>query len=488
MTEQARFRSIFFVILSAGVLLRLFKWLGSGLWYDEAQWGILAQRSVPEIFTSSALIAKPPFLGILLHWWSRAGTADFFLRLLPFFFGFLSLIFIFKLGKFMFDTQTGLISSAVLSCSPLHVYYSQELTPYTLTVLLSLLMVYYLLKASRSNRTMDWVFFLLVSVVSIFTNYFLFLMIFTCMGIFFISGIPSRKWVAVHACMAVCFLLFSFVFNNQADAFGSIRFLAHIGWMPRGDIFYIGQFMRVITSGYNAGPAAAAVLLALYGLLWGRAMTGIGKQGRQAVLILLFWMIFPVVCLYIISGFLPVFLYRNLILILPACIILAGYGLRSFPRRIKIASLAAVCLASGFSLQAYYGNVFPYPEALYRSGVHRKIDNRSASSFIIANMREGDAVRHTCYSTIIPFIYYQHGLRKDGKEQPPYLKGRRYFAGDITDVISLGKTYKRLWFVFSGWEIPGWKERKIRKYLDNNCRFLSRTDFSGIRVYLYSLI
>ncbi|MFA5363385.1 MAG: glycosyltransferase family 39 protein [Candidatus Omnitrophota bacterium] len=488
MTEQTRVRGILFVLLFAGAFLRLFKWLNGGLWYDEAQWGILAQRSVPEIFVSSGIIAKPPLFGIFLHWWSRMGAGEFFLRLLPFFFGFLSLIFIFKLGKFLFDAQTGLISSAILSCSPLHVYYSQELTPYTLTVFLSILMVYYLLKASRSNRTMDWVFFLLISIASIFTNYFLFLMIFTCMGIFFIFGIPSRKWVLVHACMAVCFLLFYFVFNNQADAFGSARFLEHLTWMPRGDVFYIGQLMSVITSGYNAGPVAAAALLALYGLLWGRAVTGSKGREKRAVFILLFWAVFPAACLYTISGFFSVFLYRNLIFVLPACIILAGYGLRIFSYKVRVAIMAAVFVAAGFSLQAYYSNVFPYPEKFYRPGVHRKKDNRSASSFIIANMREGDAVRHTCYSTILPFIYYQYGLNKKGKEQPLSLSGKKYFAGDITDVIPLKKTYKRLWFVFSGWEIPGWKERKIRKYLDNNYRLLSRTDFSGIRVYLYSLI
>jgi len=110
------------------------------------------------------------------------------------------------------------------------------------------------------------------------------------------------------------------------------------------------------------------------------------------------------------------------------------------------------------------------------------------TSFILANIQAGDMVKHTCYSTVTPFIYYRYTL-SGGEGVKFTLSARDYiFKKENAPFSDSLAGYKRLWLFFASWEYPpGVDEMEVRRILDGEYKLLSLRHFSGPGVLLYDL-
>ena len=163
------------IIIFIGCFLRIYNLDKMGLWYDEQI--ILMAASNHEL--SSVIVdlleitEKAPLYPSFIHFWIRFYSSnDFMLRSTNVIFGVLSLFLIFKIGKILLDNKTGLMSSFIFSISVLHATFSQEATEYSLLILLSLCSVFFLLKILQSKDPINYLGYVFVTIMLVYTHYF----------------------------------------------------------------------------------------------------------------------------------------------------------------------------------------------------------------------------------------------------------------------------------------------------------------------------
>lgn len=122
---------------------------------------------------------SPPLFNILLWIWrSTFGTAEYPAKVLPALFGILGVLSMFFFGKELFSVKEGIYASLVTAILPFHIYYSQELRPYSLLFLLCVLSYYLLIKFLKL-RSLRWGLpYVLTTSCMLYTHYFGFLVLF----------------------------------------------------------------------------------------------------------------------------------------------------------------------------------------------------------------------------------------------------------------------------------------------------------------------
>ncbi len=522
-------RVLFLGILAAGIILRLCKWNGYSLWFDEEFWLEIRQTNLLNSLRDVIFIPKPPLFRFLVCFFQNSlGNSEFLLRLLPFTLGVLCIWFIYRLGKVLFDKKSALIGAFLLAFSPFHIYYSQELTHYSLTCFLAILSVYYLVCALKKNKKKAWVKYVVSTALALYSNYLVIFLLFT-ENIYFLFSLPEykllkKKWLFSQLAVVLFYLPLLAVLPVTLHYLGRFD-QTFTDWIPRGSLSGIFQLFRVFNAGYTAGPLtqAFAGLLIFPVFLAGLFYRPKPRSSEGRLLIL--WLFAPIIMAILFSKIHPTFSYRNFIFVLPAYYLLVAKGLQRFNKYLYI-FIFSYTLVCGFSLFNYYRNIYPYPEEFYRPGVHAKVDNRGAAEYVIDNYREGDVVFHTCYSTLVPYFYYLtvfthnkicdpqdyyayfsplfRGRQKDSLFFRPFgscgsregLKFNRYpsfLTEDMEDAKKNIAGYKRVWLFFSSWEPqqlihdPSMGENQIKRWLDQNGRQLNHKHFSGIELYTYQV-
>lgn len=157
---------ILVVLLATG--LRLHELNTDSLWGDELFEARNAQNDVGTILGGQDFANRPILL--LTHLFMLAGSQEFLVRFAYAAAGILGVAVVYRMGKTLFDTRTGIVASFLLAVSAFHIQYSQEARSYSLTVLLTLASLYCLLCALQDNRLGHWVGFATLTALSLNNN------------------------------------------------------------------------------------------------------------------------------------------------------------------------------------------------------------------------------------------------------------------------------------------------------------------------------
>lgn len=497
---------LLFLILATGIVLRLYKWNGYSFWYDEVLWMLFPQmhcwKHLLNFLICTIWIGKPPLFRFLLYFWSFLGQDEFIMRLLPFLFGVSSIVVTYKIGKKLFNEKVGLLAAFFMSLSPFNIYYSQELTHYTLTLFLCLCSIYYLVCNLEENNLAGWIKFSIITSLALYSNYIcIFLVMAENIFFFFSYGKYKnliKKWLLSQSAVLLIYLPWLLIMPKQFDLISNFPGGLTLGWIPKGSWKYIFQTLRLFNVGYNANFISQflAMLLFFPILLFG-VFSNLKKKGKEIGLLTI-WLFVPMVLSILFSKINPTFTYRNFIFVMPAYYILVASGLAKFKKYLWAAIFSFILLLS-FPLINYYHNIFPYPVDFYRNGVPPKKDNRGAVKYIADNFRENDFVFHSNLSTVYPYMYYFSFFKHINNDHIEELlhqgKWLTHFIikndEQIKKLIETGS--KRIWLVFSSWQPetlplnPGLEENKIKQKFDNNFIMLESRKFEGITVYLYKI-
>jgi tetratricopeptide (TPR) repeat protein len=186
------------LILLLGAGLRFYQLAADGLWADEIITATFLQE--PSLADASSNLmgrnGRPLFLAMTYPLISVSQN-EFWLRFPSVLCGVLTIAIAYKIGQLLFGRREGLLSALLLAMSPLHVHYSQEFRSYALLVCLSLLSLYFLLRAWRTGRWHWWVGFALASILNLYTHYTAFLFLaaeMTACGLLFVWELaaPAR--------------------------------------------------------------------------------------------------------------------------------------------------------------------------------------------------------------------------------------------------------------------------------------------------------
>lgn len=495
---------LLWLILILGMSLRACNLGSHNLWYDEV---------ISFLDSNQNKLARPSFYPqyqlyiFLLQFWTRYfGASELALRSLSMIFGVLSILLIYKLGKLLFDKKVGLASAFILAISPLHIWYSQEARAYSMSVFLSMLMVFFFFLAAKNNKPRLWALFVVSSIVGIYTNYFCFYILITA-GITLILNkywSPLRSWIISSCFILVAFLPIAGTFIKRVIT------VKNNFWLSKPDLSEVVRTFDHFNAGYSATAHVYFLAFIIFYLLFFSGIFRWWKEKKQVLVSLCGFIFIPIIVTFIISQAFPIYLNRQLMLFSPFYYIIIAAGLVKI--RLNITRVGMYCIILLLSALCI-DNYFSYRMPLSAPMVFLKKPVKPAADYINKEFLKGDAIGYSGPTVTYLFYYMWDKIINEKidvfsfvirSKLEPYWKMREgvSFAGwlitkhiiILDDTWSLEKldshNFKRLWFISSTWERNGkieYYSQAASDWLKKRYSFVKRREFDGIFVDLYSV-
>ena len=371
-------------ITCTGFGLRVYRLGENSLWNDESGQALAALTpSISETlqYSRGHTMAMP--LDYLVSRVSiHISSSEFVLRLPSVLWGTLAILAIFVLARRLSGLQTAIVATLLLSLSPWHIRYAQEMRFYAALGFFYLLANIALLKAIRQPSRVNWAEFVLVTLVGSYFHLYVALVVingFIC-WLFMKSGAPARRKLFAH--LSVCSLIIAALIApgywyfgghqtfqyNLLEYGGSLSsiLLEGIGWL---------SFPYTSTTPAFGAWEAFNVVFATVGIL---VLARRRKANGELVGILLGVLlnIGLILLADYIKGYW--FLSRQLIHLAPFAIIVSAIGIvetaitisnlplhphraRSASTIFLLTSILAICLTSSQRISQYYA--FPKSQA-----------------------------------------------------------------------------------------------------------------------------
>ena len=190
----SRLLLILLVILHLSVALPLAFYLN--IWIDEASTLYTTRNGFFDAFQNALAAEKQaPLYFWILSLWRGFDDSVFFARLLSITFSVAAIVFFYRLSKRFFGENAALFAAAFFALHPFTIWASLEIRLYSLVILLSILILDFFAAINfRSEnapaRRKPEAVFVFISVVALYTNYYLGFLLAGC----FAALLVLRKW------------------------------------------------------------------------------------------------------------------------------------------------------------------------------------------------------------------------------------------------------------------------------------------------------
>jgi mannosyltransferase len=485
--SSSKNRSILLIaILLLGLFFRLHDLGGESLWLDEALSINFAELNLPRIFFLPE--NNPPLYYIILHCWIQLfGISEFSVRFPSAIFGFLSLFMIYKIGSELFDIDVGMISSLLMTFSIFHIQYSQEARTYSLSVLLTLLSMYFFIKLLKEAGHRFLIGYVLSSILLMYSHiYGLFIII--AQNIYFIvlsllskeaEKLNFKRWILVQSILIFLFSPWVSIFINQVHA------VQKDFWIKAPNIdSIISSFIT-----YSSGSGLLLFLLLIlssFSLISYEKLQGsmdrrcffkslesynwkIRLLNTDKVNFLLLWLITPIILPFIISLFSqPIYAIRYTIVASSAFFLLIARGISNMQGKyVKSVTISIVITLSLISIGEYYNKI-------------NKDQWREVANYIDTYVHNEDMLLFNRSYCIQPFNYYSRSDLIVKKGCPE--KGRNVDEENINELLGTVEHYDRVWVILAH---NGDKKELITKTLIKSYNLSYYKEYKGIKLYLF---
>ncbi len=392
------------------------------VWYDEAITIFNAQSSFESIWQRFAHGSNPPFAYFFYHVWQNLfGTSQLSYELVSVVFGTLSVFLIFKTGKLLFDTETGLIAAVLIAFSSYHVFVSQQIRGYAMACFFALLSIYALFKFFKFSKQRDFVLWLVSAVLMMSTHFYTGFLFAVEVLAWRIASSKVKNGILFYACGGALILLAAIA------GIQLIRILNIFPFYPRPHA-RLGDLMLVLQSVFFLSKplVIASVLLVIWRFK--------DFRGNGRLQFLLAWFAVSLAVPFAISRFVPSFFYvRYYIFTHLAWVLMTAFAIRQIPRgTVRLLAVAAFVFFLSFMIADYYQES------------REKSKFKTAIEMIAQDYREGDVIVHENGWTFGTSYYYH-----SGKLPEFYLTDE--FAVPTLERFKISpekiQNYKRMWLV-----------------------------------------
>ena len=327
---------VVFGIVAFGLLLRVYHIGAKSLWHDEAAvWWIASGTWSDVIALNVTWNSAPPLYALLLHLVMRLGSSEAVLRAIACVAGIAAIPAMYFLARLFLSRNASYFCALLVAVSSWQVRYSREVREYSLAFLLTILVLFLFVRFLRGMKFRHGALLALVSVIAVWTQYGLSLVIFG-INLIVLGMVVSRKgewrtlllrWTlvmlpVVAAAGAVYCISFRYQFS---PGFGTSS--QSYGYLQRG--YWDGTVgslaalaLRNTYEIFNFANNAPALLL--FAGLVGCVRAWRHRENRVAVMILVLPMLvtFSLACarVYPYTG------TRQDIFLTPAIYLIAGFG------------------------------------------------------------------------------------------------------------------------------------------------------------------
>lgn len=353
------------LVLAGALGLRLIGLHRHELWFDEAFAALLALEPVPVILGELANDSSPPLYFVLLRGWALLfGPNAEALRLFSVLAGLASIVGVVVLGRLFWSERAGLAAGALLAVSPLHVYYSREVRPYSLLltfVLLSFVALEKLGRAERRRARIPWCAYCVATLAAVYTHNYGWLLIPVLLLWVVLGKVRARSAFVALAVVTACYLPWLPVLAGQvnSDATAWVEIIweqTPPAWalVKSAAAFSVGgrtpEYVQLATHQLppfisGASYTLFAVLIAI--ALW-RDRSGRARQAGVSILLLLV----PPVALSFVE---PMYVVgRHDVVALPLFLLMAACGLTQLGRPAESVAKALLVVLASTALMVHY--------------------------------------------------------------------------------------------------------------------------------------
>lgn len=423
------------LILLAAFALRLYRLGASSLWYDETVSLFLARQDLGSLTRHTAGDIHPPLYYYLLHFWGfAAGWSEFAAAFLSLFFGVLLIALVYRVAREWVGTGVALIAAFFVAISPYNLWYSQEVRMYTLGAALGLASVYFFVRilqdsfAARASHPTsskrDFVVYVIVSALGMYTlYYFAFLLAFeNVFALVWLIGNrraenqePSlrstlhalRMWFFSQFAVLILFLPWlPIAFRQATDP-------PVPPWRTFTELpSVLLESLSALALGQSIDPGQVWVVLVIVAAV----MLGALRQSSNRIfrlpndlkpatrgmgLFLLGYTLVPVLIIYVLSIWKPLYHVRYVFTYSPAFYILLAIGIHQVYASTKVRKILATALLLVLTAASAYSAYNFWFDSRYADD-----DLRGAVKRIGELWRPGDAVLINAGYTYTAFAYY----------------------------------------------------------------------------------
>lgn len=517
------------IILLVALAVRLYALDRYSFWYDEASFlvderGLNQIHSISKLLDGEYLLKNQDYLALYNHsivyyWQKLVGKSEFLLRLSSVIFSLLSIYMFYVLGKHIFNIKIARIASILLTISPFHIYYAQELRPYAAVCFFTMLAVYSLLKALDTGKKRYWFIYIFSNILNIYFHYMGLLVLFS-FCFFFVFNIKKYKFflkpfILVHT--TIIFLLIP-VFLTL---YPNIQFFFHNEvypgmsdlpvWAGKPTLRHLLTTFKNFSIGYNINyySLGGKLITTFYFSLF---LFGVFKVYKKPKGILLLVCLFiPILLLFFISKIKSCYVDRYFFSVFPFYLLGVAIGLSKMNKKAIFISVLVITVFNCLALRNYNLNYLPDEDAQH-AGVVERQNIKGFDKFISDNYKIGDRIIHTCRNTVFPLKFYIRQTSPNANLiqeidrgtvilfNPYIFKEKELFRIDYKELhptTFLPQEYKavnnleknsRLWVVFSSWRFKGIdsQEYEVIKRIKENFKEDRLEEFDGAFVYLFS--
>jgi len=355
-------RIILVLVIFLGFYLRLYDLSNNSFWTDEllSIWHANDIVNFKTFFSPHQNNAHPPFYFLLLKFWMVLGSNEFSSRLLSVFFGILVIPATYIMGRQLFSKEACILAAFFVAISPLHILYDREVRMYPLFTLLTIISLYYFIRALKENKKLLWLSYTVFTILNIYTHYHAFLII-LAQWTFFIMRFSEYKQCVRNAILsqiaiAGCFSFWipSFFYHlNQFSILGeeTTRFPVTFGeWIKPIYLFYSYSLGQTVLPWRLPIVLPAAVLFAVAFFL---GLRNLFHKHSINFLLYIFILFIPILAGMFISDLVP----RYFLFLSPIYLLIIANGILSLQKKtLQVIFIVLLCSVLSFSLINYYNN------------------------------------------------------------------------------------------------------------------------------------
>jgi len=402
----------------------------------------------------------------------------------------LSILPIYLIGKELFEKKVGLISAFLLSISPFHIYYSQEVRYYSYFTFFSLLTMFFLCKSIKEKDKKVWIIGLIVStLLNLFTHHFaLFVLIIEISFITFLilknyklikSWIVNRyQYHKKNSKDLLLILIIGLIIVLILNHISSLQLTEQIN--PEGSLkttsetikFSLQFFIDIFGGYFGAGKSAAnTVTQYIFILFFVLGIFSSQKKYTKPIIYSIFWITIPFVILFTVK-MKHFFDPKYIIFILPVYLIVISKGINYSAniltqiisyitkRKHKLVLVNSIII---IILLFFLISSIPYMEYIYKG--HRldiaadRAYWKETANYLKHNVQPGDMI--IAYPPAIGRLKYYYNAYSENTT--------------LSTMFDKNKEYKNVWYI----TYP----LRIKKTIGNNEIYIHKADIGSVHIY-----
>lgn len=387
------------------------------VWVDEANAFLTARRPLPVILSMLKLDSSPPAYYFALHFWmSLFGDGVTALRMLAATAGVALVGSVYVVGAQWISRPVGLWAAFVVACSPVQIFYSQQVRMYPLLSLFALWSVWSLVRYLQTGSPRWLASCLALSAAALYTHNFAFHLMLVLAAVVVLSGQLGSRWRAWALSAVVLAAVYApwlgalrrqlanadhyawyLPLWEQYGALGAV-WKTLLSWAPAAG-FAMFEYRGGIT--WGAWPAAAFTALAGFGVVRLLSLrTALGPAGASWVPA---FVVVPALSAIAVSAWLTPHFVPGRVdqMMYPGFALLVGLGICGLRPWASRAAAGVAILALGLATRSVFAT--DYREYHYRGA------DRAMAAVVREEWRPGDVILCTSL-TRAPLEYYLRDL------------------------------------------------------------------------------